>query len=492
MEPELGNETRAHARAHVVMAVPASIERDARVRKTALAVAGAGFEVTLLWGDHRATTVAHGSLGPVQTIGLPVRYALRDTRARKVVARRRWRPVWPGFRDRDAALVSALRVEARAARTQGTSVVRRVVVAVSRQAHRARMRVFAVQERGFASLWRRIDRRRVARLPRVRWRRELANVADLEAAFTSWMVRLEPDVLHVHDVHLLGAGTYARRRLARAGKRVPLIYDAHEFVPGLSGRDPFAEAGYLQMETEFIRGVDAVITVSEPIADALAERYVLARRPVVVLNSPSAQAEAVCATDVRTAAGVDKDTTLLVYAGGLGKLRNVQAAIKALPFLTDVHLAVICVPDTVHAAATQLRRVADEHAVGGRVHLLEPVAPDETVSFMSTADIGVHPMIRGVTNHEMALPNKLFDYVFAGLPVVVSDVSEMDRFVHRWGVGETFDPSDPAALATAVRTVMADLDGYRTRASSAELRATYSWERQAEGISGLYEELTRA
>ena len=456
------------------------------MRKAALAVADAGFRVTLVWGDHLASTVVEGELGPVRTIGLPVPYLLRDARARQIIRRRAWRPGWPAYRDRGSLRAAVVRLQAASARAEGRGIGARLVLRFRAFVNGVRSKAFAFQERVFASLWRRLDRRRLGNLPHVNWRRELANVADLEAAFTKWLWRLEPDAIHVHDIHLLGAGVQAKRRLAKRGRRVPLVYDAHEYVSGLAGKDPVAEAAYAAMEAELIGDADAVITVSEPIADALVTRYGLPRRPTVVLNSPSAEGRAVCATDVRSAAGVASSDPLVVYAGGLGRLRNVPAAIRALPLLDGVHLAVVCVPDTSHAGARALVAVAAEEGVEDRVHLLEPVPPEETVSFLATADIGIHPMLTGVANHEMALPNKLFDYLFAGLPVVVSKVAEMDRFVHRWRVGETFDPDDPADLAAAVRVVLADLSDYATRTCDPALRGDYSWERQAEEIRQLY------
>lgn len=485
----MSTDTPAQQR-HVVMAVASGIARDARVRKSALAVAEAGFRVTVLWGDHEGSAVVEGELGPVRTIGLPVPYLLRDRRTRRIVRRRGWRPAWPAYRNRTELRAAGMALAAASARIEGRGVLARGMLSVRTLVHKVRARVFAFQERAFASLWRRRDQRRYSHLDRVDWRRELANIADLEASFTKWLWRLEPDVLHIHDIHLLGAGVQAKLRLAAQGRQVPLVYDAHEYVPGMTGGDVVTEAAYQHMEAELVGSADALITVSEPIADALQERYRLPRRPVVVLNTPSDSTPPPAGTDIRSVAGVAEGTPLLVYSGVLGRLRNIPTIIRALALLDDVHFAAICVPNAHYPVARALLDVADDAGVRDRVHLIEPVDPEQIIDFLRTADLGVHPMVRGLPNHEMALPNKLFDYVYAGLPVVVSDVTEMQRFVREWGVGETFDPDDPAALAAAVRTVLADLEAYRARTASPELRAAYSWERQAANIAALHAELS--
>ena len=108
---------------HVVMAVASGIERDARVRKTALAVAEAGYRVTLVWGDHLGRKTVEGHLGAVRTIGVPVPYLLRDARALRTARRREWRPRWPGYRNRVALQTADTSI--RAASTSSSGMVRK-------------------------------------------------------------------------------------------------------------------------------------------------------------------------------------------------------------------------------------------------------------------------------------------------------------------------------------------------------------------------------
>lgn len=479
---------------HVVMAVASGILRDARVRKTALAVAEAGYRVTLLWGDHEGSAVVEGTLGPVRTIGLPVPYVLRDARTRREARRRAWRPAWPSYRDKGQVRTATVRLAAAAARVEGRGIESRAVLRARRSAHRARSALFPLQERAFARLWRHLDARSLRPERLSRWRQELANIADLEAAFTTWLWRLEPEILHIHDIHLLGAGVQAKRRLTSRGRPVTLVYDAHEYLPGMTGVNPKAEAAYQAMELDLIGEIDAMITVSESIADALQQRYALAHRPTVVLNTPP-RASAVTGEQVggvREAAGVPDGVPLLVYSGVLGHQRNVGAVITALAELPGVHFACVCVPSAHHPAPRALAALATQLGVDDRVHLVDPVLPEAISGFLASADVGVHPMVSGLANHEMALPNKLFDYIFAGLPVVVSDVAEMRRFVTEHGVGATFDPGDPDDLARAVRDVLADSESFRRAVRSPELLDMYCWDEQARRLRELYSTLLEA
>lgn len=474
---------RPAARAlHVAMAVANDIEQDARVRKTALALADAGHRVTLLHVVTGRSRDKVGSLGPVTTVGLPVPYVLRDALAEGHVVRT---GLAPGSYASDTEL----------ALDQGAAALRSLRSAHAGPAARARAAAAAATVRLRTRLHE-AHRERAERgredgaedAPRP-WREVLPNVGDLDLTFARRLWRLDPDVLHVHDIHLLEAGVIALRRLRAQGRSVSLVYDAHEFVPGMAARDAVAAQAWSAMERELIGSVDAVVTVSEPIADALRREYRLPERPTVTLNSPRLADLEPTDADVRTAAGLAPEVPLLVYSGVINPRRGVLTAVDALAHLPGVHLAVVSVPHAATPAAKVLTDHAREIGVTDRVHVVDPVATEQIVSFLSTADAGVHPMMGGLPNHEMALPNKLFDYLFAGLPVLVSDVREMARFVGEHKVGETFRPLDAADLARAAQTVLSSPGAYREHAADPALRAQVSWEAQAQGLADLYARL---
>jgi glycosyltransferase involved in cell wall biosynthesis len=138
---------------------------------------------------------------------------------------------------------------------------------------------------------------------------------------------------------------------------------------------------------------------------------------------------------------------------------------------------------------SELRQPAEKDGVADRVHILDPVPPDEVVEFNSTADVGVHPLLAGIPNHEMALPNKIFEYMHAGLPIVVTDLRELGSFVRKHGLGEGFRSGDPADMAARVEKVLANPEPYRRAALDPALRTEYSWERQAEVLIAMYNDL---
>ncbi|MFP5333966.1 MAG: glycosyltransferase [Actinomycetes bacterium] len=478
------------------MLVGNDITVDTRVKKTALALARVGLEVVLVGYTPEARR-SESMLGPCRIVRVPVPWRLRDERRRRL-ARRRARRLQLGYVAPADEQAAHLRVAARDRDLVSSRLPSRVVrvlrfaVRGQRFVIRARQAAQRRQETYLPLAWKAWDRLLSRTGVGARWRRILPDIDDYELAFGRVIDELEPDVIHAHDVHMVGVATHAVQRARRRGRTVPWVYDAHEFVAGLSqygGRTPRVIAAYLDLERRFVRRADRVVTVSDPLADELQRRYRLPRRPAVVMNIPTIGRAEPGAPTVRDVAGVDAGTPLLVYSGGVQHARGVQTAVEALTLLPDAHLAVVAVPHTRTHAVAALVKLADELGVGDRVHPVEPVASDAVSDFLATADVGLIPLLH-FGSHEMALANKLFEYLHGGVPVVVSDCRAQADFVRRLDVGEVHRAEDARDLAAAVERVLADRDRFRRHIREhTELFDRYTWRRQEEVLWDLYRDL---
>jgi glycosyltransferase involved in cell wall biosynthesis len=180
-----------------------------------------------------------------------------------------------------------------------------------------------------------------------------------------------------------------------------------------------------------------------------------------------------------------------VYAGGLAATRGVDVAVRALPLLDGVHLALVAPDGDPRAAA--LAALAGDLGVAGRLHVVPYVAPDQVVDYLRAADAGLVPNLH-VPNNEIALSTKYMEYAQARLPLVVSDVRVMGGFTRDHGFGEVFAVADGAAgLAAAARAVLADPQRYRDAyAAAADLLAALTWEEQARVLAEVYGRLVPA
>jgi glycosyltransferase involved in cell wall biosynthesis len=475
----------------VVLLRAVDVHVDTRGKKVALSLARAGYDVTVLSLSPDDVTHEYDLGGLVRVVAVAVQYPYRDRDRVARAARRERRPRTVGFASAKAGVRHVARTYQRIdqARASGTGVASRARVAALRAdvlLSRMRTRGQHLSDEAVSAGWRVWDRAvpQVALMPS--WRRAFQQVRDYEVAFGPWLDRLQPDVVHAHDLWALPLAASARDRAKSAGRSVRLVYDARENWAGMPPEEraaPRLQAALLSLEDEFVRQADGILTVSEPIADALVQRFRLTRRPVVLLNAPVARDDSTRTPGLRHRLGLPAETPLLVYAGAISDARGVDVLVRALGQLPQAHLAVVPVPYP-HPAAARLRELAAEVGAAERLHLVAPVDAEDLVPFVADADVGVHPLRAGSPNHEMAMPNKLFEYLHAGLALVVSDVRSMAEVVRREHCGEVFHDGDPDDLARAVRAVLADPAAYR--AGRAELVARLSWQGQEPALWAEY------
>lgn len=318
--------------------------------------------------------------------------------------------------------------------------------------------------------------------------RNLPVVFDIDHTLTDLLVSLEPDVLHAHHPQVLLAAREALARLRAQGRDPKFYYDARENFAGIPGLEQGLRAAHealIASEGIMIGKADATSTVSEPIADVLRENYHLAERPSVFLNMPPyGQHSGMCT--VREAAGLGPDVPLVVYSGTMSWARGIETIIEGIRYLPmEAHLVVVSVP-LPHPMIPKLEAYAVGHGVADRLHFVGPVGQNELLYYLSGADVAVHPLPGGSPNHDAAMPNKLFEYLHAGLPLVVSDAKLMAQFVNEHGVGRVFTSNDPRSFGEQVGLELAN----PSRQAVAEVARRYSWQAQEVDILKVYGRLT--
>lgn len=359
----------------------------------------------------------------------------------------------------------------------------------------------SVRSASLRVMWHRWERRfaglehaskRTVRRPRRpgKWETTLPYLVDAEIAFKQHIDRYPPDVIHAHDFFTLPMAVRAKQRAFADGRHVRVVYDSHEYVKGLGGHYPPAIAdSYLEMESQYIDSADAVMTVTDDIADRLQETYRLTSRPVVVLNAPPlASGKSESRTTVRNLLGLDLATPLGVYIGNVNPKRGLDVLIEAMASVPRFHVAVVATRADANLLE-ELESLATHYGVRDRIHFVDPVPPHEVVPFIADADIGLIVIRSDVLNHQVSLPNKLFEYLHAKLVVVTSDCVALERFVLDRKVGEVFHSGKADHLAEALNKVIANPRVYIDRIDNA-LLAEYSWETSQFHLIELYASVT--
>ncbi|TRZ85597.1 MAG: glycosyltransferase [Streptomycetaceae bacterium] len=299
-------------------------------------------------------------------------------------------------------------------------------------------------------------------------------------------LEFKPDVIHAHDYTALPVAGALIEYLATQGHTAQLIYDAHEYVPGVSHLTAPLKKVYIREEKRYSAVAATVLSVSEGMSDLLIPHLELSNRPELVANDPLFEGQQPCPRNLRQDCKIDTTTPLLVYSGAVAPQRGLSTVLEALKDLQGVHLALIANPknQTVLDLQSQYLQLQD------RFHVLAYVPNSELVSYLSAGDIGLIP-IHHKLNHEISLITKFGEYMQAHLPIVVSDVRTMAAEVKRLGNGEVFTAEDVADFAAAVKKVLADRAKYQS-AYTEKVLLERSWELQAQHLVNIYNRIANA
>jgi glycogen synthase len=312
----------------------------------------------------------------------------------------------------------------------------------------------------------------------------IGRVVTLTAQLRAAARRLDRfDVVHANDFATLPAAWLtARANDAR------LVYDAHELYAQEEASMPAVYRAFVvALEGLLARRAHTVVTVSEPLARELAQELRLRRRPLVVLNAPP-----------REEAGEPQPSDgplRAVYQGAVAPGRPLEDLWAAAAAAEGVELTV----RVAGADPEALRREVALRGLEGRVRVAEPVPPDRLVAALAGHDVGVIFNRPRSGHYQVALPNRLFEYMMAGLAVVAPGLAALAEIVEGEGVGVTYAPGSPAALGAALAELASDrervaalgrrareraLERYNAEVESAVLARAWGLEPNAEGAAG--------
>ncbi len=298
-------------------------------------------------------------------------------------------------------------------------------------------------------------------------------------------------VHHANDAETLPA---AFRAAARDGARV--VYDSHEIFtawgPLLDQPAPVRRA-FLAWERRLARRAVALVTVNDEIGAEL-RRLLGVDRIVVVHNCPPRWDPPDSAPNlIRPAAGIPAAAPVVLCHGNLRSGRGLEQTVEAMsrPGLEAAHLVFMGYGRGVVAPLLEDRRVR------GRIHVLDPVAPADLLPWVASADVDVMAILPVDQNSVLSSPNKLFESLAAGVPVVTSDLPVRRRIVcddPDGPLGALCDASDPDSIAAAIRSLLevtAEEAAERRARILRAAHARWSWEREGARLAALYADLER-
>jgi glycosyltransferase involved in cell wall biosynthesis len=212
-------------------------------------------------------------------------------------------------------------------------------------------------------------------------------------------------------------------------------------------------------------------------------------RPLVVMNcSERAQVQDERADLIRTRLDLPASARIVLYQGIVLTERGIEESMDAILEVPDAVLVVM--GNGPHRPAIAARAAESRYA--GRVELIDAVPPAELIRWTSSADVMVIAIPATSDNHRYAIPNKLFEAMAAGVPVVASDLPGMAPIIREVGAGVLCDPRSPASIAAGLRTLLEEAPDVAAERRSRILEAArtrYAWESHEERLLELWQRL---
>jgi len=271
------------------------------------------------------------------------------------------------------------------------------------------------------------------------------------------------DLIYANDLDTLLAGA-----VLSSVRQKKLIYDSHELyteLPELVHRK-LKRMLWQLLERLMIPRVDAGITVSESVATELKARY--GKRFAVVRNVPISKVGKVA---------LHSNSNVIIYQGALNIGRGLEKLVAAMQYVENAELVIAGTGDIEN----HLIGLATQLGLTSRVHFTGRLEADDLFAETTGATLGVSLEEEMGLNYRYALPNKLFDYIQAGIPVLVSDMPEMVKVVEDYNVGQTIASNcSVRCLASKLSQMLRDrtkLLEYKENTTKAAI--DLSWEQES-------------
>jgi len=292
-------------------------------------------------------------------------------------------------------------------------------------------------------------------------------------------ITIKADVYHAHDLDTLPAAYLSSLRF-----RGKLVYDSHELYTEQREDFPRLLKLLLQwIEGRLIKKTVGVIAVNQSIAEELAKRYAVPA-PLVLRNfMKKTSMEETAASSL-----VHPEGIRVLYHGGYLKGRGLEELIKSVVYWDkNINLYL----RGFGSIEEYLRRQVSGLSLENRVIFLEPVPMERLIADAAFADIGIIPYKPTCLNNFYSMPNKLFEYMMAGLAVTASDLPEIHRLNEEVGFGLLFDPDSPESIAGSINNLVRDRDFLQTCRNNVRAwsGAAGNWETESGKLVDFYRDI---
>ena len=301
-----------------------------------------------------------------------------------------------------------------------------------------------------------------------------------------WTVRVMhrhagADAWHCNDIETFVIGVAALFR----NPQLRLVYDCHELESERNAQPRWMRRTISWLEHRFIRHAAVTLVVSPSILQYYQDKYQGSGMGSIFMvrnvpHAPQGRIGHPSVSGFQTHFGLPEDSRIVLYQGAFTYNRGLETCIQAASLLLqeNIHL--------VFMGYGPLQPLVDE-AVGSRsnVHYMPAVPYDSVLSWTRTADVGLVSVAPVCLSYLYCLPNKLFEYIQAGVPVLTNELPDCKSLVMGYGVGEVVLEDTPSGWANGIRTILSKPPGNYQRGLEVAASELH-WDKEAEVLRTAY------
>ena len=285
------------------------------------------------------------------------------------------------------------------------------------------------------------------------------------------------DALFANDLDTLWANYCASKF-----KKIPIIYDSHEIfceVPELQNT-PLKKKIWLRLEKSIVPKLKYCITVNQSIANYFEEKY--KTRFYIVRNIPTLPQN--FKLKPKQQLGIPTNKKILILQGaGINIDRGAEELVAAMQFVTGAHLFIIGGGDVF----PNLKKLLTELNLTDKITVKDKMSKSELLQFTYNADMGISIDKDTNLNYHFSLPNKVFDYIQAGLPLLASSLPEIKNIILRYNIGCFIDKHEPKHIAEKINLMLTSPDYALWKQNTLKANQENSWENEKKYLSELLE-----
>lgn len=244
-------------------------------------------------------------------------------------------------------------------------------------------------------------------------------------------------------------------------KKIPIVYDSHEYyteTPELVNR-PRVQKIWERIEKSIFPKLKDVITVNKSIAGLYKKKYVLDLK--VVRNIPASKSfNSGDYPNLKTKSelSIPTDKKIVILQGaGINIQRGAEEAVEAMQYLNGVVLFIIGGGDVINI----LKEKTETLNLKDKIIFIPKIPAEELFNYTKLADIGLTIDKDTNINYRYSLPNKLFDYIEAGTPILASKLVEIKNIIEKYDIGDFIDSHEPEHIAQKIMSMLEDKARYK-------------------------------